>query len=222
MGAAAVAAGWVVILLAVLSFGWLLTHPWEASVDPWDDGVVRWFADHRTGELDSVAAAATFLGDIRVGIVLAAVVGLGLSVWRRSVRPVLLLTVAVAGELGLYLAGTHLVPRDRPPVRILDRGLTPDHSFPSGHVATAVVVYGGTALLLAAADPRLRRWTWVLLVLPVAVAVARLYQGAHHPTDVLTSLVLASAWLAAVSRVVLRRTDGPATARAAEAPAVRP
>ena len=91
-------------------------------------------------------------------------------------------------------------------MRILDVGLEPDHSFPSGHVATAVVVYGGAALLVRAASPRLRRWTWVLSLLPVAVAVARLYQGAHHPTDVLTSLVLAAAWLAVVARVVLRRT----------------
>ena len=34
-----------------------------------------------------------------------------------------------------------LITRDRPPVEILDPGLVPDHSFPSGHVATSVVVY---------------------------------------------------------------------------------
>ena len=168
--------------------------------------MVRWFADHRTSGLNRVAAACTFLGDIRVGVVLAAVVAVVVSGWQRSLRPALFLTVLVAGVLGLYLSGTHLIPRDRPPVRILDVGLEPDHSFPSGHVATAVVVYGGAALLVRAASPRLRRWTWVLSLLPVAVAVARLYQGAHHPTDVLTSLVLATAWLAVVARVVLRRT----------------
>ena len=143
-----------VILLAMLLVGGLLTHPWAASVDPWDNGVVRWFADHRTSGLNRVAAACTFLGDIRVGVVLAAVVAVVVSGWQRFLRPALFLTVLVAGVLGLYLSGTHLIPRDRPPVRILDVGLEPDHSFPSGHVATAVVVYGGAALLVRAASPR--------------------------------------------------------------------
>jgi membrane-associated phospholipid phosphatase len=200
----------VVILLVVLSLGWLLTHWWQASIDPWDDGVVRWFASRRTGVLDRVAAACTFLGNIMVGVVLAAVVAAAASLWQRSLRPALFLAVLMAGVMALYLSCTHLVPRDRPPVRILDLGLAPDHSFPSGHVATAVVVYGGTALLVSEAAPGLRRRTWPLVLVPVAVAVARLYQGAHHPTDVLTSLVFAAAWLAVVARVVLRR---PATVK---------
>ena len=34
--------------------------------------------------------------------------------------------------------------------------------------------------------------------------VARLYQGAHHLTDVLTSLIYASVWLAVLFVLVLR------------------
>ena len=33
------------------------------------------------------------------------------------------------------------------------------------------------------------------------VAPSRLYEGAHHPTDVLTSLVFAPLWVAAVADV---------------------
>jgi membrane-associated phospholipid phosphatase len=216
---------WGIILLAVLSTGWLLTHSWEARVDPWDDGVVRWFASHRTSTLDQVAAACTFLGNIMVGFVLAAVVAGAASLWQRSLRPAFFEAISMAGVMGVYLSCTHLVPRDRPPVRILDPGLAPDHSFPSGHVATAVVVYCGTALLVSGAAPRLRRWTWLWVLVPGAVAVARLYQGAHHPTDVLTSLVFATAWVALVARVVLQRPPTVTRSRrlvGPEALAVRP
>ena len=40
----------------------------------------------------------------------------------------------------------------------------------------------------------------------------RLYEGAHHPSDVLTSLLFATVWLAAVTRLVLtpsRSGPGP-------------
>ena len=100
-----------------------------------------------------------------------------------------------------------LISRDRPPVEILDPGLVPDHSFPSGHVATAVVVYCALAVHLLRTVPSSRRWAWPLYAVPLIVAATRLYQGAHHPTDVLTSLVLAPLWVAAVATVVLPRPD---------------
>lgn len=121
------------IVLAMLLAGWLLAHSLEARVDPWDNDVERWFGAERTSNLNRVAAACTFLGDTLVGVVLAAVVAAAVSLWQRSIRPAIFFAVLLAGALGLYLSGVHLTPRDRPPVPILDLGLVPDHSFPSGH-----------------------------------------------------------------------------------------
>jgi undecaprenyl-diphosphatase len=155
------------------------------------------------------AAIGSGVADTIVGVGLAVVVA-GLAAWRlRSWRPVVYFATLVGGYLALYVIVTHLVTRDRPPVKILDPGLIPDHSFPSGHVATSIVVYGGIALWVAAAVPRWRRWTWPLFLLPLVVAPSRLYQGAHHPTDVLTSFVFASIWLVVVSRVLLPRDAEP-------------
>lgn len=216
LGAAqAVAAAWIVILVIMLLLGWLLTHSWEPSVDPWDDAAERWLAAERTSDLNRVASMGTFLGNARVGLAVAVVVATALSVWQRSLRPAIVVGVLLAGALGLYVAGTKLITRDRPPVPILDPGLVPDHSFPSGHVISAVVVYGGTALLIAGAAPRARRWISLLLIVPLFVALARMYQGAHHPTDVLASLVLATAWVAVVTQQLLRRTSQPAGGAAA-------
>jgi len=194
-------------VLVTLLLGWLLTGSWEPTVDPWDDDVERWLAAERTGDLNRVAAVCSFLGDTIVGVALAAVVAAAVSWWQRSPGPAVYVTVLVGGALGWYVANTQLITRDRPPVRILDPGLVPDHSFPSGHVATAIVVYAGTALLVARIAPRSRRWLPPLFLVPLLAALARLYQGAHHPTDVLTSLVCMTGWLAVVRQVLLRRAD---------------
>ena len=197
------AAVWAVLVLAVLAVGWLITGPLEGSVDPWDDSVERSIAAERTSDLDVAAAIGSGIADTIIGVGIAVVVA-GLAAWRlRSWRPVVYFTVLVGGYLALYVIVTHLVTRDRPPVKILDPGLIPDHSFPSGHVATSIVVYGGIALWVSAVAPRWRRWTWVLFLAPLVVAPSRLYQGAHHPTDVLTSFVFASVWLLVVSRFLL-------------------
>jgi membrane-associated phospholipid phosphatase len=197
---------WILVVLGVLGVGWLLTGPLASVVDPWDDGVARWLEDHRTADLDTAAAAGSAIADTIVGVALAAVVGLAGSWWQRSWRPFVYFAVLVGGYLALYLVVTHLVPRDRPPVEILDPGLVPDHSFPSGHVATSIVVYGGIVLWVAAVAPRWRQWVLPLLLAPLVVAPSRLYQGAHHPTDVMTSLVSATIWVLAVARVLLPRT----------------
>ena len=198
---------WVLILLAVLAVGWVITHPLETTVDPWDDSVELWLEDQRTPGLSTAAAIGSHLADTVVGIALAAVIAL--VAWRRqrSKVPLVYYGVLVGGTLALYLVVTALITRDRPPVKILDPGLIPDHSYPSGHVATAIVVYAATAVFLAATVPAWRRWTWVLFLVPLVVIPSRLYQGAHHPTDVLASVLFASAWVAVVARVVLGRTS---------------
>ena len=201
------AAAWAVIVLGVLALGWLITGPLEQDVDPWDDSVERSIAAERTPDLDTAAAIGSGIADTVIGVGLAVVVA-GVAAWRlRSWRPIAYFTVLVVGYLALYVIVTHLVTRDRPPVEVLDPGLIPDHSYPSGHVATSIVVYGGIALWVSAVAPRWRRWTWLLFLAPLVVAPSRLYQGAHHPTDVLASLVWATAWLVVVSRVLLPRPD---------------
>ncbi|GAA5113407.1 hypothetical protein GCM10023339_17750 [Alloalcanivorax gelatiniphagus] len=210
-------ATWLAILLAVLVLGWLITGPLSSVVEPRDDRFERWLAGERTADLDAAAAVGSAVADTIIGVALAVVVAL-VAAWRtRSWRPVVYFAVLVVGYLALYVVVTHLVTRDRPPVQILDPGLVPDHSYPSGHVATSIVVYGGIALWIGWVRPGWRRWTWLLALAPLVVAPSRLYQGAHHPTDVLTSLVFATAWLVVVSRVLL--TPGAAE-RAQERPAM--
>lgn len=197
---------WSAILAAALALGWLITGPLSSTVEPPDDRLVRWLALQRTPALDMAAAVGSHVADTIVGVALALVVALVAARLARSWRPVVYFTVLVGGYLALYVIVTHVTPRDRPPVEILDPGLVPDHSYPSGHMATAILVYGGIALWIGRVRPAWRRWTWPLVLVPLVVAPSRLYQGAHHLTDVLASVVFATVWLAVVSRVLLPRT----------------
>lgn len=198
---------WVVLLLGVLAIGWLLTHPLESTVDPWDDSISRAIAEDRTPDGEFLAAWGSHVADTIVGVIVAAVAALVLWRTQHSKRPLVYFSVLVGGTLVLYLIVTALITRDRPPVKILDPGLVPDHSYPSGHVATSIVVYCALAIYLFRTVPGAKRWAWVLFLAPVVVAPSRLYEGAHHVTDVLTSLVFAPLWVAVVAHVLLPRAD---------------
>ena len=193
---------YAVLAAVVVGWGWLLTHALQGSIEGTDDDVSRWFAGQRTSWLDPVSDVGTLLGETPVGLAVGAVVAAVAGVAFRSLLPVALVLLADAGDGGIYWLGSHADPRDRPPVRILDPGLVPTHSFPSGHVGTAVAVYGGAAFLLAlwlrSREDSLgvgRVLVVLLACVPVFVALSRLYQGAHHLTDVGTSLVYGTVWL---------------------------
>jgi undecaprenyl-diphosphatase len=188
----------VVLLGVVLGLGWLLTRAKEGDAfEQRDAALVQWFADHRVPLLDRISGPAADLGQtwvvIGVGVVAAAVAGWVFRSW----RPVVVLAVLLAGELAIFLTAVTLIDRPRPAVPHLDGQLPPTSSFPSGHTAAALCLYGGVAALVLAGSRRPWRWAAPVLavLLVLVVATARLYRGAHYPTDVLTSVLFAGTWL---------------------------
>jgi membrane-associated phospholipid phosphatase len=207
----------LVVLTAVLvGIGWLITHPLKSTMAH-ENSLNRWFADQRTGGLTQLADIGTFIGQTLTGAVCLAVLGIGFAVWKRTWWPLVFVGVLDAG-LGLfYLAGTSLDPRKRPPVHILQSGLVPNHSFPSGHTGTAVGIAAAAAALLWAYTRVATGVLVVLVVIPLWTMLARLYAGAHHLSDVLTAFVIASAWLFTCARLLLppRGTTDAESARPA-------
>ena len=115
--------------------------------------------------------------------------------WR---RPWLLVGVAVAVGIADVIVDLIkiAVPRHRP----FEHQLGPSertHSFPSGHTATA---FAGATMLAA----YLPRWRMPLYVLAVLIALWRLYNGVHYPTDVIAGAVLGTA-TALLLRAAARR-----------------
>jgi undecaprenyl-diphosphatase len=196
----------------VVGVGQLITGPLEDSVGPTDNDLARWFAGERTSSLNEVAESMTLLGETLTVIALATVTALAVWLWQRNIRHVLFVALATSGVSGIYILAATEDPRPRPPVKVLDPGLDPTASFPSGHVAAATALYGLIVVLVWTYARRARWWVSPLLLLPLLVAVSRLYEGAHHLSDVLTSLVFATTWLtvAAVTLLPRDRTDNPA------------
>ncbi len=191
--AALVAAGWA--FGAVLQD--VLARDELALVDR---PVALFFVRHREAWLTRLLQDLTNLGSIRILLPLIVVVGVGWWLRRRTWQPLALLVAAYAGADLAFNAVKELVHRPRPPAAILLKPVA-GPSFPSGHATQAVAVYGMLAALTAAATaswPRkVAAWT-VAVVIVGAVAVSRLYLGAHWLTDVLGGLALGAAWLFAL------------------------
>jgi membrane-associated phospholipid phosphatase len=210
------AAGWlalgaVAVFIVVALPGLLLTRVLDGSAlaraDARGD---TWLAGHRSAGLNTVTYWVTLLAETLTVALAALIAVVALALALRRWREPLFLALAVAGEVLLFLAVTAVIDRHRPPVPQLDPApLT--SSYPSGHTAAAIVLYGGL-VVLATRTARLASLRLLLLVLAVVVAVAvafaRMYRGMHFPTDVLGGAVLGSAWLAVVTAALLPRAGG--------------
>ncbi|MDG4833469.1 phosphatase PAP2 family protein [Solwaraspora sp. WMMD1047] len=165
-----------------------------------DLAAVQWFATQRTDPWTTVLTAANNLGRTYWIITWTlGASGIALALFRRW-RPVVFLWTVMVGEVILFLITATVVTRARPLVQPLQPDLPPTASFPSGHVAGALCLYGATAILVWQAT-RSTLWRTVAvtgaLVIPALVAVARLYRGVHHPTDIAGSILLTGLWLTA-------------------------
>ncbi|GAA3227260.1 hypothetical protein GCM10017691_17490 [Pseudonocardia petroleophila] len=176
-----------------------------------DLGLVQAVATLRTPVLDAVSAPAAELGNTLVVVVGAAVAAVLAVAALRRWRPAVLIVVAVAGETLMFMVVASVTGRTRPAVDHLDAQLPPTSSFPSGHTAAAVALYGGIAVVVLGATRAWWRWIVIAVaaVVVVVVAAARLYRGAHHLSDVLGSVLLTVPWLWALDRTLSAPARAP-------------
>ena len=184
--------GFVVLVASMLAVGAL------AEILVFDSTIGRvelewtdWISRHRVGVLDSAAAVGSSLTD--TWTVMGVAFGASSMLWLTGHRRhACLLPTGLVVELGVFLIVSTTIGRARPDVTPL--GSVPSTaSFPSGHVAAGVVLYGGLAVIAASISGS-KAVAWVAAV-PAAVTVAyvasaRVYEGVHHPTDVIGGAVL--------------------------------
>jgi membrane-associated phospholipid phosphatase len=192
--------GWwfdAVLLAAFAALTYVLAHGYLLALDL---QVADWADQHRPAVLYWPARVLNYLGQggqvlMPVTVLLAVV----LAVRRRSVRPLLVfvaafvLTYVTIGPLKIWLqrAAPHFPGPDRAelfnPAAIGPLGM----SYPSGHVANALVWYGVIAVLLGAlvaVPPRVR--VAVRLVPPLIVFCTTTYLAFHWLTDSIAGLFL--------------------------------
>jgi membrane-associated phospholipid phosphatase len=160
--------------------------------------------------LGAVFAALNVLGSMVPSLMLAAVVASAFFAARRFDLLLLYLSANSLRLLVNVIKG--LVDRPRPPatlVRVFDQ--PPESSFPSGHVVNSVLFYGSLAVLIEATGlPLLLRRVVQAACLAVVLLMgpARVYAGAHWPSDALGGYLWGTVMLAAVlliGRRALRR-----------------
>ncbi|MGK5743150.1 phosphatase PAP2 family protein [Micromonospora sp. URMC 103] len=176
-----------------------------------DRAVADWAEDHRPAVAYWVARVLNLLGQGTPLTLIAAGLGVLVAVRVRSVRPVLppvvafVFTTFTIGPLKVWTA------RPAPSASIKEPFLPPDQtlplfqqdlpvrfaqSYPSGHVANAIVWYGVLALLLV---PLLRTYgrtvpprlvVAVRVLPPLVVLCTTTYLGWHWLTDSVAGLLL--------------------------------
>jgi membrane-associated phospholipid phosphatase len=211
--AVAMLLGFATIALLSIGLGFLVTHVLEHA---WGIGAANerfevWLAAHRT----PTRTEASWIGSTMAGgLVLPVFVGtiavvcVVLRKWRLAAFAVF----ALAVESGTYRATTLVIHSHRPRVVRLEH-LPVNASYPSGHTAASLAVYGGLVLLLTSrfTNRVFRGFAWATAAAIVAfVAMSRMYRGMHHPLDTgggilvgiaaLTVIVFACRTAAAASR----------------------
>jgi len=191
----------VLALLIVVLIGaaWLFIGIAEDVItgDPlvaFDQAVFELLQGLRNRPVDALMIAITELGDTTV-VVAVTVVVLGLLLLRRSWRTAGYFLSAVVGASLFNTAIKVAVHRERP---------NPDlyvgwsgFSFPSGHSTENAALYGFIAFLACRRLPVTGRISVVLpiMMLVLAIAVSRVYLGAHWFSDVSAGLAFAAVWL---------------------------
>jgi undecaprenyl-diphosphatase len=168
-----------------------------APITRLDAALATWFHAHASPGLTWSMLAITWLHSAWGILAMTAVFG-GWLYRERLHDWMLALVVTVPGGMLLNAAFKHVFQRARPhfdnPLLTLST-----YSFPSGHTASATVMYGFLVLFIAS---RVRvRWRTAAAALGALLAVglvalSRMYLGVHYLSDVLAAASEGGMWLA--------------------------
>ena len=192
--------------------GWILLGPLTSTgIDEWDESVALWWDGLRTDRWNGLTDWGSGFSDtaVIVGLLLLLVPFLA-WLWKRW-REALTLALALALESSVFLTVSLMTGRDRPPIEQLDAS-PPTASFPSGHTGAAFAFYYTILLIVYwnTENPLFRSLAFIAaLLIPVLVALSRMYRGMHYITDVVVGAILGlicvpiAAWI--VHRAIARR-----------------
>jgi undecaprenyl-diphosphatase len=207
--AAGIGVTWVLIVGALTGIGKLIMITGNGNGNLLGDHTIpQWFAEQRTATLDHWSLIASNLGATQDILIVSAVTCVAFIAITRRWRPLIFVAVVMLGELAAFLTVADIVKRPRPAVSHLDSNL-PTSAFPSGHMAATTCLYVGIAILVIGHARGWWRYLFLIpaVLMPVTIALARMYRGEHHPTDILASVLFAALWLTAATILIKPNTD---------------
>jgi len=203
------ALSYVVMAAALVAIGLPLRHASEDhGIGGLDHRVATWLADHRNTTVNTVTWVGSTLANTYVKIgVTAIIVLVMLRVWHRWFEAAYV-AIALILEATTFITVTMIVRRPRPDVPHLGESRVVS-SFPSGHVAAAVV-YGAIAVVVfwhtTRRAPRVIATVLAILV-PIFVGFSRVQRGLHNLSDVIAGILLGIASLVVTTLIALRAQE---------------
>ena len=143
--------------------------------------------------LDFIFLTITYSGGYLVVSIVTILTALSFVLHKHSKR-VMPLWATVAGSAITVWVMKHVIDAPRPPSALY---LESSPSFPSGHAALAMALYGFLFLTIYKHEKHhLQNKSLVLLgLLTIAIGASRLYLGVHYISDVLVGYVIGLIWL---------------------------
>jgi undecaprenyl-diphosphatase len=161
-----------------------------------DEIIASWLHEHATPGVTTVMRVITVLGS-PLFVILLTIVAVGVLMLRRYRYSAVQLGLCVASGILINTILKNVVERTRPhfePALASAYG----HSFPSGHVAAATLLYGSIIVLawhrMAPVSARIAVAS-TLIILVQLISLSRMYLGVHYLTDVLAAQFLGALWI---------------------------
>lgn len=190
---------WVLITSFLLAFGVLASQAAGKSILRGDVRLARWIQGRDWPGIDPLTEAANW--SMRtVPFAVAALIVLGGLIWQRWwVEAVVLIAACLTTQLSNLMKELFESPRPTPDlIQVRERAET--FGFPGGRASNAVLVVGALAWIIGrhieSRSLRAAIWCatgfWIVLT-----GVARIWVGAHWPSDIL------GAWLWTIPALLL-------------------
>lgn len=138
--------------------------------------------------ITSLMLAASWIGDTvgRIAVIIAAI---ALLLWRGRRSGARWLALVMAGGTLLNLGLKQIFAAPRPDL-LPHLDIVHSYSFPSGHAAGNMMLFGALAMLAG------RRGDYLLAFMAIAlIGVSRVWLGVHWPSDVLAGWIEGLGWL---------------------------
>lgn len=172
----------------------VMCHGWMADQDAM---MSRWIIQIRTPFMTQIWSGFTHVHST-LGILSLSALFAAYLIWKNRARWLSLWLAVVPLGMGSNVVLKEFFQRSRPALEGALVSVT-SFSFPSGHTTGATLFYGVVAACIWRGNGSAAVHVVSLAVLTgliALVAFSRIYLGVHYLSDVLASMVLASAWIA--------------------------